>query len=160
MFRHSDGLVTIEVDPLNRTTRFVEVDASRVRVFEEHVQFLRWDNKERCDVPVALSQKLCRVLRKNCHPAELPELKGVIGFPPLIQRDGTLSVAEKGYIPQLGWYNASDATIPCLTSVGASFIFNRERDQEAFPTSLPTFATQIPILGDEISADVAGDRCD
>jgi hypothetical protein len=41
-----------------------------------------------------------------------------------------------------------------------SFILNHDRDQEAFPASLPAFATQIPILGDNISVDVAGDSCD
>jgi hypothetical protein len=83
-------------------------------VFEEHVQFLKWDSKAMCSVPVPLSDRLCRVLIKNCQPGELPELRGVVSYPPLVQRDGTLVVAGKGYVRETGWFNASDAELPII----------------------------------------------
>lgn len=120
VFLQGGSMVCIE--RIDGRPQIVSVDSFKgIRLFERHIQFLkRQPNKntgEESSVPVPLPEKYAKLLVKGVQPDELPELRGITNCPVLVERtysDRTqqLRIAETGYIPETGWYNASELRVP------------------------------------------------
>ncbi len=117
VFLQGGQMVCIET--INGQPEIVPVEAHKgIRLFEEHIQFLKRTVKdgEQRVVPVALVEKPSKLLVKGVQPGELPELKGVTFCPTLVGRtlesgDQTVQVSGPGYVPETGWFNASQVVV-------------------------------------------------
>lgn len=107
------------VEAIGDHPEIVAVDPCKaIRVVEKHVQCLKATSVEGelKIVPVPLSEHNAKLLVKGVQPGELPQLKGITYCPPQVQskdEDGSeiLVVAKPGYVPETGWWNASEAKI-------------------------------------------------
>jgi len=114
------GGETVCIETINGEPAIVTADAHKgIRLFEAHIQFLNTretKNGEEIIIPVALSEHHAKLLVRGVRPGELPELRGITACPPLVERtlntgEQELPVAGPGYIPETGWFNASQAEI-------------------------------------------------
>jgi len=106
------------IERVDAQPQIIAVDAIKgIRLFEQYIQFLKMVVNKDGDtnyIPVPLSEHNAKLLVKGIQPGELPELKGITRCPPLVATaNGTgLTIAGHGYIPETGWFNASDDEMP------------------------------------------------
>lgn len=115
------GGQTVRIEKISGQPEIVAVDAPKgIRLFEKHIQFLKQtvekNTNELVFVPVPLPEQYAKLLVRGVQPGELPELKGLTFCPTLVERtlengEQELPVAEPGYIPATGWFNASTQAI-------------------------------------------------
>jgi hypothetical protein len=118
MFLQGGQVVCVET--INAQPEIVPVDACKaIRLVEQNIQCLKVETAKDGEtklIPVPLSEHNAKLLVRGVQAGELPELKGITHCPPQVEskvdaNTVKLTVAKPGYVPETGWWNASDARI-------------------------------------------------